>query len=303
MDNNTHPISKEYNAALVDGYQNLFIEDNKDAAIISIYMMYNQLIFKISRKNCTDKISFINNCVSIFNIIENLDIKEAKLTKTPLPTMILNFSSLVLIPYKCCNHNSINNTILIRTILVAPIYDCEFSGDEDEEEVGAMINGPLATVNLLNWERTISPKLRMSYMNFSSQSCSRSRIFKIATLKNLYWAIDTLNDSFSFVGFENFKHESFKIILNNKRQSIVPTIDNINGDLKQIVHEILLGTANYPTQINSSEKKDIEAIQMPNTVLINTVAYWLSKEINQVSHFDELISKKTIILLIIKRNK
>lgn len=282
---------KEYNATAISEYKNIFISKDKDVAYTHIYVVFNDLIFRISKRNCEDQEKFITDCLFIFDIIANHNINTVKLRKISEVTGVYAFSSLILIPYEYCNHNPISEKTLKKTVVVAPIYDCEFSGDETKEELEVMINGPLATINIYDWEREISPKLKMSYTNFTSQSGSRSRVFKIAKSQNLHWAISALKDDVSYVGFENFRHEKYKVALNNNGLFLTPTIKYLENDFYKIVNEILWGNFSYPQKVSLSEKIDIDALEASNSQMTKLLDNEINKCI-EISYISGKINRK-----------
>jgi hypothetical protein len=294
---NMHSELEEYNAVAIDGYKNIFIAKEPYTAYTYIYTVFNKLIFRISKRNCLDQEKFIKDCLVIFDIIVNQNISAVEVKKISSITGISNFSSLILIPYEYCNHNPVSEKTLKKTIVVAPIYDCEFSGDENKEELEAMVNGPLATINLDNWEREISPKLKMSYVNYSTQSGSRSKIFKIAKSQNLHWSISVLKDHVSYIGFENFKHEKYKVALSNNRPFLTPTIGYTKDDFNQIINDILWGNFDYPKQVALSEKINIDAVEANNSKLIKLVDNCLNEFILKTYHFNKINKKKNSYIL------
>lgn len=272
-------IIKEYKAMLLDGYNNMYISENEP--FIHLYIYTNELIFRIVISNCTDKEKFINDCKAIADIIANHDIHTCELIKIQRVVGVADFSSLILIPYEYyqTGHEARPKYILEKTIWAVPIYDCEFSGDESPLEIQAMIRKPYETIDIADWKRNVVPKLKMSFTNYSTQSGTKNRIFKIATLDNLSWAMSVLRDDISYIGFENYKHEKYKITLVHGIPTLTPSIkgNTDNGNFNELIYDILLGNVKYPSHISYSDAINIEAIQLNSSGMIKLIDQNLKK--------------------------
>lgn len=272
-------IIKDYKAILLEGYNNMYISENEP--FIHLYIYTNELIFRIVISNCTDKEKFINDCKAIADIIANHDIHTCELIKIQRVVGVADFSSLILIPYEYyqTGHEARPNYILEKTIWAVPIYDCEFSGDENPLEIQAMIRKPYETIDIADWKRNVVPKLKMSFTNYSTQSGTKNRIFKIATLDNLSWAMSVLRDDISYIGFENYKHEKYKITLVHGIPTLTPSVkgNTDNGNFNELIYDILLGNVKYPSHISYSDAINIEAIQLNSSGMIKLIEYNLKK--------------------------
>lgn len=272
-------IIKEYKAMLLEGYNNMYISENEP--FIHLYIYTNELIFRIVISNCTDKEKFINDCKAIADIIANHDIHTCELIKIQRVVGVADFSSLILIPYEYyqTGHEARPKYILEKTIWAVPIYDCEFSGDESPLEIQAMIRKPYETIDIADWKRNVVPKLKMSFTNYSTQSGTKNRIFKIATLDNLSWAMSVLRDDISYIGFENYKHEKYKITLVHGIPTLTPSVkgNTDNGNFNELIYDILLGNVKYPSHISYSDAINIEAIQLNSSGMIKLIDQNLKK--------------------------
>lgn len=272
-------IIKDYKAILLEGYDNIYISEVMNC--INIYVYRNELILWIGISDCINKKEFIDDCRVIADFIANHDIHACELRKIQQIVGVGNFSSLLLIPYEYykTGYETESKAILEKTILVVPIYDCEFSGDESPEEIKAMIGNPHPTINIFNWEREVTPKLKMSFTNYSTQSGTKNRIFKIATLNNFSWVLSVLRDDISYIGFENYKHEKYKITLVHGVPTLTPSVkgNTDNGNFDELIYDILSGNVKYPNHISNSDAIDIEAIQLNSSGMIKLIEYNLKK--------------------------
>lgn len=274
-------IIEEYKARPSLKYSNIFI--NEDSVITYVYFTHNDFIFVVIRKNCKNKDKFIDECKNIADIISKQNICSNKLRKFEDIIKIENFSSLILIPYKYWDNNcTISSSTLDNSIWIAPIYNCEFSGDENEKELNVMLIGVHATLKLCDWERDISPKLKMSYLNLSTLSGSRNREFQITKKENLYWAISVLKDSYSYIGFENYKQEKYIISFNNNTFIIKPlSLSNFqNENVYDIINDILCGKLKYPQYLSIPDLVNIEAIQKNTNETIKLIGNEIIKIIS-----------------------
>lgn len=270
---------KEYKAMLLEGYDNVYMSE--DEPFINLYIYKNELIIRIVISNCTNKEKFINDCKAIADIIANHDIHTCELRKIQQIVGVGSFSSLLLIPYEYykTGYEAGSKEILEKTIWAIPIYDCEFSGDESPLEIQAMIRTPHETIDIANWEREVTPKLKMSYTNYSTQSGSKNRIFKIAALHNLSWVLSVLRDDISYIGFENYKREKYKITLVHGVPTLTPSVkeNTNNSNFKELIFDILSGNVKYPNHISNSDAIDIEAIQLNSSGMIKLIECNLKK--------------------------
>lgn len=297
-------LEKYYNIQSIGGYENIFFSEDKFSSYTYIFTIINGMIIKVQQKDCKDFEKFVHDCMEIFTIITNHNIKEVEIRKIPLQRSVSNFTSIILIPYELCNHNPINEDIVRKTILVAPIYDCEFSGDENSEEVKAMITLPYATVRLDNWEREVSPKIKMAYANLTLQSHSLNKTFKLTKAENLFWSIHALKDGGSYIGFENYKHEKYLISWNNGKYSIIPYMKSFEEDLDTTIHQILLGENRYPDRLTVSDKINIEAVEANSSNLKRIIkSNYETFILKRISNINIIHGKNTLYLIDSEKKK
>ena len=282
----------ESNLHRLNGYEDIYFSEDKYSHYTSLFTIINGIILKVQKKDCKDFEKFIHDCIEIFTTITNNNIQKIEIRKIPLQRSISNFTSIILIPYELCNHNPINEDIERKTLLAAPIYDCEFSGDENGEELKAMITLPYATVRLEIWEREVSPKLKMSYSNYTLKSHSQNKTFKLTKTENLFWALDTLKDDLSYIGIENFKHEKYLISWDNGKHSLIPNIKFTEQNFDETINNILLGKNKYPVRLIEEDKINIEAVEASSSNLKRIIK----------SNFEAQILKKVSGINIIQCN-
>jgi len=148
-----------------------------------------------------------------------------------------NFDAMLCIP--SLYHTSFatySDRLHQKTIDVFPIYNCEFSGDESPDTVKFLRQDIVSTVN---WNREISPKIRLRYKNHKTKSRTTGRKLHLDKWNNLLHELNILQDctdSSSFIEVENYKNEYIHIsilsihilVIRNKKEIL------LQGELEEI---------------------------------------------------------------------
>jgi len=95
-----------------------------------------------------------------------------------------------------------------KTIAGFPIFHSEFNGDETPDEVKSMRRDLVTTVD---WERPVSPKLRMRYNNVETKGKSTGKTPGLAPLETFWREFHRLADPKSFIELENYRKQFVRI--------------------------------------------------------------------------------------------
>lgn len=173
---------------------------------IYIFISKNDFIINIAVRDFLD-----------INIISKLSEKISKLNIDNIPENIqkiqdvnfvgLNFNSLMLLPpsYHIMGYEDTEEIpFLENTIIAFPIYHCEFSGNETPDEIKYMRRDIVSTID---WNREITPKIKIRYKNFITKSKTVGNRFYLSKESTLINEINDLKDDKSFIELENYSNK------------------------------------------------------------------------------------------------
>ncbi len=169
---------------------------------------------------------FINaDCTNRIVKIANIAYKET------------NFDAMLFIPSQYhTSFSTYSDRLYQKTIDVFPVYSCEFSGDESPDIVKFLRQDIVSTVN---WNREISPKIKLRYKNNKTKSGTIEEKLYLDKWNNLLHELNNLQDctdSSSFIEVENYKNEYIHISILNINVMVIRNKKEIllQGELGEI---------------------------------------------------------------------
>ena len=232
-------IEKYYKANSIEKGSNIYFNEQKTQlhSFKYFHIIMNNYVIDVTVRDFQDKSTIVAFCKKIDALNLEWIPQIVKLEKMLFDN--LHFDSLLLLPseYHIMGYEEEEEKeILQRTVLAIPIYHCEFSGNENIEDVKNLRRD---YINTIDWNRTITPKLKIKYKNYTTKSATIGKNNKLSDTKTLMNEIDALRDDLSFVEFENYKGIYFKVKWDKNKISIIQNQDLIFvGDVNLAKDEI-----------------------------------------------------------------